>query len=241
MEPMFYCPRLAAAGAHVTLDGDEAYHACTTRRHGEGDQLWLFDGHGGIARANISTVDRSARVLRLEIEERQLIPPPRRRVELACAVPKGERQAMLLDMATQLGMTAFRPLFCARSVVKPGTNAVERWRRICIEACKQSRRAYLPDIYEPVELSKLLGLAKSAYAVCVAHPGAASHARTALAPTADPRALLLIAGPEGGFTDAEITEMVRTGAQLINLGSVVLRTETAAVALLAYAALAAGP
>ncbi|MFB3088665.1 MAG: 16S rRNA (uracil(1498)-N(3))-methyltransferase [Acidiferrobacterales bacterium] len=71
------------------------------------------------------------------------MPAPQPRIELACALPKGGRQSILLEMATQLGINVFWPLQCERSSVKPGATASRRWQRICVEACKQSRQGWL--------------------------------------------------------------------------------------------------
>lgn len=140
-------------------------------------------------------------------------------------------------MATQLGMTRFAPLACARSTVAPRPETPERWQRICIEACKQSRRAHLPELGPPVSVVEAADAAAAEGArLLVAHPD----------PTARPvgtarggvAAFALFVGPEGGFTEEEIDALRVRGAHLVTLGPRVLRIETAAVALLA--ALATG-
>ena len=125
------------------------------RRLAVGDNIWLFDGHGTLGRAKISTIDRRKSVLQATIDECRVVPAPRPRIELACALPKGERQSILLEMATQLGINAFWPLQCERSIVKPGANTSRRWQRICVEACKQRRWPHLPVIHEPVRAPRL--------------------------------------------------------------------------------------
>jgi 16S rRNA (uracil1498-N3)-methyltransferase len=176
----------------------------------------------------------------LRIEERRTESPRRPSLHLACALPKGDRQQVLLDMATQLGMTRFTPLDCARSVVKPGANSPARWRKICLEACKQSRRLYLPAIEAT---STLPDAARRATAegsqVWLAHPAAQAVSITTAInqPVND---VTLLVGPEGGFTETEIEQAVAAGARPLTLGTSILRIETAAVALVAAFALAAG-
>jgi len=239
-EPLFYSEQLAEPGATLLLTGDEARHAAAARRLHDGDTLWLFDGHGGIARATLLRTTARGQTLELRIEERRAEPARRPALHLACALPKGDRQQVLLDMATQLGMTRFTPLDCARSVVKSGANSPARWRKICLEACKQSRRLYLPAIEAT---STLPDAARRATAegsqVWLAHPAAQAVSITAAInqPAND---VTLLVGPEGGFTETEIEQAVAAGARPLTLGTSILRIETAAVALVAAFALAAG-
>ncbi|HSW53400.1 MAG TPA: RsmE family RNA methyltransferase, partial [Sulfuricaulis sp.] len=220
--------------------GDEARHAAAARRLQNGDTLWLFDGHGGIARATLLRTTARGRTLELRIEERRREAPPRPGLHLACALPKGDRQNVLFDMATQLGMTRFTPLDCARSVVKAGTNSPARWRKICLEACKQSRRLYLPAIEAgstPADVARRAAAEGSR--AWLAHPAAQA---VSAAAAADQRIndVTLLVGPEGGFTQAEIEQAVAAGARPLTLGASILRIETAAVALVAAFALKTG-
>ncbi|MFQ5755324.1 MAG: RsmE family RNA methyltransferase [Acidiferrobacterales bacterium] len=242
---MFYFPALASAEGIATLAGNEGHHAGGARRLAVGDDIWLFDGHGTVGRAKISAIDRRKSVLQAIIDECCVVPAPQPRIELACALPKGERQSILLENATQLGINAFWPLQCDRSIVKPGANASRRWQRICVEACKQSRRPHLPVIHKPVRPEALMSAtAVMEYAIWVAHPPATSRTLQDLISIVRTdvltRAILLVVGPEGGFTDAEVASLVASGAQTVSLGPAILRIETAAIALLAYVALRAG-
>lgn len=233
-EPLFYCAYLGQEADKAILAGDEARHAHLSRRLAAGDRLWLFDGRGTLARARFVRIKDRGREVEAAIEERLTVPPPEAARHLACALPKGDRQAVLLDMATQLGMTAFTPLVCARSVVRPGVNALARWHRICLEACKQSRRLHLPEIREPLTPAQVaVHAAREGHAIWIAHPGGV-HAG---AQSAEPGSVALLIGPEGGFTDEEVREVMKQGARAVNLGEAILRIETAAVALLAALAL----
>lgn len=223
---MFYCTALPAVGEMAQLQGDEARHASAARRLKSGDVLWLFDGRGGIARASFQAARDRGRELEARIEERRQQAPPQPAVHLACALPKGDRAATLIDMATQLGMTSFTPLLCERSVVDPGTGTLERLRRVCIEACKQSRRAHLPAIVAPTQFADVVASRETKW---IAHPD--GELLSKLAPSID-QPLLILIGPEGGFTDAEVEHALAHGTQRVALGTAILRVETAAVALL---------
>lgn len=236
-EPLFYSEQLAEPGATLVLTGDEAHHATASRRLSNGDTLWLFDGCGGLARTTLLRVAARGRTLELCVEERRTEPPPRPAIHLACVLPKGDRQSVLLDMATQLGMTRFTPLACERGVVKPGANSMTRWKKICLEACKQCRRLHLPAIETT---STVRDIAERATAkgdsVWLAHP-AAQAVTVSNAVNQGANDVTILVGPEGGFTDEEIGRAVAAGAKLLALGTNILRIETAAVALVAAFAL----
>ncbi len=228
-EAWFYFPGLTSAPARVTLSGEEAQHAAAARRLRPGDTVTLFDGAGTVAHADI--VGAGARSVELVLHAAQRQPPPLP-LHLACALPKGDRQATLLDMATQLGMTDFTPLRCAHSVVTPGPNSAARWQRLCLEACKQSRRAYLPRLHGALAPASVAA-ARGTLPVLIAHPDGVPFARLRAPLRAG--AILLI-GPEGGFTPEEVAAVRAAGGEAVALGPAVLRIETAATVLLALVA-----
>ncbi|TAM48453.1 MAG: 16S rRNA (uracil(1498)-N(3))-methyltransferase [Gammaproteobacteria bacterium] len=232
--PLFYCPDLPdVVGSRAVLTGDEAGHALGARRLQLHDDIGLFDGRGTAARAVVTAVDRRRKTLEAKLTDRRRIPAPRPAVHLACALPKGDRAAVLLDMATQLGMVRFTPLLCARGVVKPNPNTLDRLRRICLEACKQSRRFYLPELDAPLT-PRELARASAPGNLWIAHPAAGA---VPLSAAANANMLTLLIGPEGGFTDEEVQEVIAAGACPFSLGSGILRIETAAIAALALATL----
>ncbi|MHB8728326.1 MAG: RsmE family RNA methyltransferase [Sulfuricaulis sp.] len=239
-EALFFSEHLAEPGGTLTLTGDEARHAAASRRLRIGDTLWLFDGRGGVARATLLHVAPQARALDLRIEERRVEPAPRPKIHLACALPKGDRQSTLLDMAVQLGMAGFTPLECERSVVKPGAGSAARWRRICLEACKQSRRTHLPAIDAPAKPREVVrrAIARGGR-VWMAHPGARAIPAASAVNQGSSTDITIMVGPEGGFTEKEVAQAGADGAGLVALESVILRIETAALVLMAVFAVAA--
>lgn len=233
-EPLFYCPELPAPGETASLPAEEAHHAAASRRLRVGSVIQLFDGRGGIARAQVTAVADRRRSLQAQINERRTEPQLPPQLHLASALPKSDRQAVLLDMATQLGMCSFTPLVCEHSVVRPGPQAALRWRRICLEACKQSRRLYLPDIHSPATPAETAAHAAAAgHRVVLAHPGGTEPGARFNSAADSVTALTVLIGPEGGFSEKEVQEIVRHGARTVDLGDAILRIETAAVALLA--------
>jgi len=226
---MYFVSELA--GDELVLGGEEGHHALGPRRVRAGDRVELFDGQGTVALAHVEGIDRRKRELRLRVSVRTRQAPPLPLV-LACALPKGERVTTMLDMCTQLGMTAFVPLDCERAVTRAGANAQVRWQRVCVEACKQSRRAWLPQLLPAAAPGAVMGAGSAAWLAEPDGPPAASLA----AQCADASAHLVIVGPEGGLTADERDLLRAGGARPVSFGRGILRVETAAVTALGWCA-----
>ncbi len=230
-ESFFYCPSLNATDVNTTLTGDEARHVSGARRLRVGERVTLFNGHGLTAMAELVAIRDRGLTVDFRVLDRQQQPRPRPGTHLACALPKGDRLGTLLDMGTQLGMASFTPLLCEHSVVKPGTTLLQRGQRICLEACKQSRRAWLPELRPAADPATVARQATARGAqVWVAHPEGPPMLASAPDDQCDQWFLI---GPEGGFTTAEIAIAETNGARRVGLGEGILRIETAALALLA--------
>ena len=225
-EPLFFCVALDR-GSEVTLAGGEVRHV-KAQRLKPGDALALFDGRGNVARGTIRSIAR--REIRITVTERRRDSPAIPCVDLYCAVPKGDRVATLLDMATQLGMCRFTPIRWARGVAEPGGSAADRWRRICLEACKQSRRTYVPELGATATLPDAIAQARAEHSrLLLAHPYD-DKPSPSFPKLAKIERLALFVGPEGGLVAEELTLLRDAGADLLSLGDGILRIETAAIA-----------
>ncbi len=232
MAPWFYHPHELHPADHVRLDLDEARHATGARRLRDGQAVCLFDGCGALAIGRIAAVADRGRDVEVAIDTIQHAERAAPILHLACALPKGDRQAVLLDMATQLGVASFTPMLCEHSIVKPSPQAAGRWRRICIEACKQSRHAYLPQIRAAVTPAEYVRAAE--HPVWLAHVGGPPPASLLASSEAMPSPVAVLIGPEGGFSASEVAAAEAAGARTVGLGAGILRIETAAVSLLAF-------
>ena len=236
-QPLFYHPALDSAEEAV-LGGDEARHVAAQRLR-VGAAIALFDGRGQVARGRIDALSRNQ--VRIRIAERSHIPPASPRIDLYSAVPKGERFSVLLDMVTQLGISRVVPVAWQRSLADRGMRASERWQRICVEACKQSRRVYVPEVAAAVTTEKALKEAGAAGArLLVAHLHSEARPLLTVDLTNNDH-LALFVGPEGGLTEAEEGLVGEARGQFVRLGGGVLRIETAAVAFTAMARAMTGP
>lgn len=230
-EPWFYFPQLDAGLAEVMLSADEAQHAAGARRLHEGDRVTLFDGKGLRATGEISALTSRPRSVSIRVINCETTAPPRD-LHLASALPKGDRQRVLIDMVTQLGIHRFTPLVCEHSVVKAGENSIGRWQRIMIEACKQSRQAWLPQIGDAATVEGLVHSIAGSCTIVISHPDGRPLAD--ILPGADQPIVILI-GPEAGFTTDEVETVTGAGGVAVSLGRSILRTETAAVAAVTLA------
>jgi len=218
----------------LTLDGPEAHHLMHVLRIAAGEMVEVFDGRGWVASAEVVTVRKRDVELRVVTARREM--PPAREVILGTAVPKGDRFDWLIEKATELGVTRIVPLVTSRSSVDPRDSKLDKLRQTVITACKQCGRNHLLEL-SPV--TAWVDFVRSEFpnrAAFVAHPSSGARPLSPGVSTLDHQPSTVFAiGPEGGFTKEEIELAVAAGAMPISLGPLVLRIETAAIALAALA------
>lgn len=235
LPPLFILPELEPSVTGAEITGEEASHALRSRRLRAGDDIDLTNGHGLIASAEITSVRSRPDILEVAIRPPVEIAAATPPVVLASALPKGERLSTMLDMATQLGMDRFVPLECDFSVVPYRPKMQDRWMRIIASACKQSRRVWHPGIGQGISPQKLEQEVSANNLVVYGD----HNRREELDPAGIPQPvqqITVIVGPEGGFSDRELLHLEQSPrAHGVSIGCHILRTETAAVAMLSYA------
>ena len=234
----------------------------TVRRTRVGERLLLGDGRGGLADAEVTSVGRDT--LRLAVLDRRTVAAPCPTVTLAQALVKGDRGELAVELATEAGVDAVLPWRAARCVARwdegpRGDKALARWRSTVLAATKQSRRAWLPEVDDPVGTSALAARCAAADAALVLHESAGESIAAAVrellpaevlngvaldAEAVDGAApegasvapggveLVLVVGPEGGITEDELASLCAVGARPVRLGPEVLRASTAAAVAL---------
>ncbi|MFC5287534.1 16S rRNA (uracil(1498)-N(3))-methyltransferase [Actinokineospora guangxiensis] len=225
--------------ADFTLDGQEGRHAAAVRRLRAGERLQVSDGRGTVARCVVAAAGKDT--LDLTVERRWTEPAPAPRVVVVQALVKGDRGELAVELATEAGADEIVPWRARRSIAKwetgpRGDKALAKWRSTAREAGKQSRRAWLPDVADPVDLDGLSQRVGAAALALVLEAGTARPlAEVTLPGEGD---ILLVVGPEGGIDPTELDALTSAGATPVRLGPSVLRTSTAAaVALGAIGAL----
>lgn len=232
--PRFFTRRTLIAGRRVELEKEPSRHIAKVLRLRAGDALCVFDGEGREALADLVAIARDTVAVHIHSVGSASRESPLA-ITLAIALSRGERMDTIVQKATELGVRRIRPLISERTGLRLDSarraRKREHWQKIAISACEQCGRNQLPGISAAAPLAEVLHSARQSTALrLVLHP---SPARTALPPRC--AALWLLIGPEGGFSDREISAALEAGFRRHALGPRVLRTETAPLAAIAIA------
>lgn len=223
---IFYAATDQIHGDVIELVGQEAMHASRVLRYQEGDDIVVVDGKGGRYLCVVKQATSS--VLKAEIEEMEEIKAPKPEKVLGMGlIKKRDRLEFAVEKAVELGISEI-VLFRSRHTVKQ-TVRIDRLEATVLAAMKQSLRAWLPN----VQLFDSLGGVMDHYTnhkILLAHKTKDDPVSPTNFTGADK--LLILVGPEGGFSQSEIKQAESREGQTISLGNYRLRTETAALTIL---------
>lgn len=230
----FYSAELADGIGQAKLIDGEAHHAIHVMRLKAGQSVEVFNGRGDAAEGRVIQLDRSEVTVEISrnLPEVKAIKPA---VHLAFAVPKATRLDWLLEKATELAATSLQPVLFNRSVAggdELSEAKLQKWQSHCIAAAKQCGLNILPEIKPMLTLDEFLSSINSFGIFGDAGENSIKLADTVARRKAGGDIAILI-GPEGGLTDDERSAALAAGLLAVRLGKTTLRTETAAVALLA--------
>ena len=218
-------------GRH-TIEGDAANHIARVLRLEPGAPLVVFDGRGGEYSARIESLRKNAVVI--EVQDRS--PTSRESslsLTLAQGVSRGERMDLVVQKATELGVTAIIPVLTERTMVKLDAKQSERklahWHGIAVAASEQSGRDRIPDLVAPLSLHDFLRGIDPQTTRLLLSPTGTQRVNDLKAPE---RKVVVLIGPEGGLAETEQRAAIGAGFLAVRMGPRVLRTETAAVAAL---------
>jgi len=238
----FHAPPAAFAADEksVTLSAEETRHARDVLRLQGGDEIFVFDGAGREFQCFVKTIRRDSIDLNVIAQVDPARPESTLDLTLAIALLKGEKFDLVIQKTTELGVKRILPLDTERGDVRlrDGDSAqkrLTRWRRIALEAAKQTGRAYVPEINAPLAFNLLLRSAGENHSIVLMFSEREGKSLSEATNGLDPRATEIIAvvGPEGGWTDNEI-EFAREGEwAIVTLGGRTLRAETAGITIVA--------
>ena len=221
-------------GASAALTGVQAAHLIRVLRVKPGMQYDVVTGER-VHRGTIEEVRPDCVIFSLHEEVEADVALS---LTLALAVFKFDRMEWAIEKATELGIASIVPVIARRTekhLAQAAEKRVERWRRIAFEAAKQSRRSAVPEIAEPLPLSKyLLAPGEDANKIVLAETEHVTTLQDCL--RRDDIQTAIAVGPEGGWADEELAAFKEKGWQAASLGPRILRTETAAIACIAIAA-----
>jgi len=230
--PVHWVPDLAGVrpGQRVEVEGDEAHHAVVVRRLRVGERVTLTDGLGTSATGTVAETGK--RRLVVTTDDVMSVERPEPSFTVVQALPKGDRGELAVEMLTEVGVATIVPWAAERSVAvwrgERATKALARWRNTSREAAKQARRSWFPDVEDLATVGDVVDRLEDAALAVVLHEEATAPLASVEVPSGGE--VIVVVGPEGGLTDAEVTTLTRAGAHAVRLGPEVLRTSTAGVA-----------
>ncbi|MBO8171423.1 MAG: 16S rRNA (uracil(1498)-N(3))-methyltransferase [Bacillaceae bacterium] len=217
----------------LTITGDDVHHIKNVMRYGEGDEIIVSNGRGRDVTARIRHV--SGEVVHCdiigELDDNRELPV---QITIAQSLPKADKMELIIQKGTELGAFQFLPVISERTIVrldgKKAAKKIDRWSRIAKEAAEQSHRSRIPQITVIHTWRELLDQADAFDTRLLAYEqeqGATLY--EALQPLDEGSSILLLIGPEGGFSEKEVDEALSAGFRSISLGRRILRTETASL------------
>ncbi len=237
--PRFHVDADLAGAGPLALPEPIAHHALRVLRLADGAPIVLFDGRGLGRQAVLRVAGRhaSADLGPILAEDAELAG----RITLVQGLAGGDKMTLIIEKAVELGVQEIVPIAAQRSVLRLSdereAKRMTQWRRTVVAACEQCGRNRLPQIQSPVPLSGWLAARPDApdTLALLCHPEADATLAQALAAHTGLKHLVLLVGPEGGWSEEELTLASRHGVDRVRFGTRVLRTETAGLALTAAA------
>ena len=225
--PVFLADGADLSGDVIVLTGPEGRHAATVRRIRPGERADVTDGAGLLAECVVTAAGGGQ--VELRVQARREVPAPEPRISVVQALAKGDRAELAVETMTEVGVDVIVPWAAERSVARwPADRAAKslgRWRSAAREASKQARRARMPEVTGAASSPDVAaGLADATCAI-VLEPGATQALSRLPVPVSGH--IVLVVGPEGGISPAEMAAFTAAGAIPARLGDSVLRTSTA--------------
>lgn len=226
----FFAPVTHFENGHVQLDADETRHLRDVLRLHVGDEISVFDGEGREYRCAINEVEKknSEAIVIEEIEPSS--PESPLEITVAATILNGEKYDLIIQKAVELGVARLIPMSTMRCDVKlkDAEKRMGRWRRIAMEATKQTGRALLMQIWEPTAFDCLIADSNFEHPILFSERDGIDFSTV----TADKKITALF-GPKGGWDDSELAAAAQTGIRIVTLGGRILRAETASIAITA--------
>jgi 16S rRNA (uracil1498-N3)-methyltransferase len=219
----------------VVIEGAEARHMKNVLRLKPGDKIRVFDGEGFEYDASIHRFLAERVEIKIARKFQGTTESPVQ-IGVAQALLKEKKMDRLLRHLCELGMTRWIPFISERSVSRPDKKRlsarVQRWNKVLTESCKQCRRSKLPGISKTMTFEEVLDYGSACDLQIIFYENESETLKSIMPAEAPPppRRILLILGPEGGFTDQEIERARAAGCIIAGLGLRILRAETAAIA-----------
>lgn len=241
--PKFFTARENIKDTTLIIDSEDANHLKKVLRINVGDKITVCDGAGIDYTVKVSEIGKNEIECDI-IDRKKSDTEPYINITLYQGLPKAGKMDYIIQKNTELGISRIVPAKLTRCVVKLENKAAEdkkceRWQKIAIEASKQSGRGIVPEISSPMTVDEIIEDVKDYDLVFVPYEcEEQSRLKTIVESVPDAKNIAFIIGPEGGFDISEIEKLKAAGIKTVTLGKRILRTETAAeavVSMLMYA------
>lgn len=231
--PRFFISPDQISGPSISISGEDVRHIAVVLRMKPGEKLLLCDGQGTEYTAVILSLERSSIATEILGEAHHDLPSPR--IILAQGLPKSDKMDFIVQKATELGVAGIIPLVTERTVLKlrDEEKRISRWQKIAREAAMQSSRLDIPSVEQIRGYADFLRAPLPADTLfLLPWEEGTEPIKNVLKRYPHAMSVLVLIGPEGGFSVREAGLAKDKGFHLVSLGRTILRTETAAVAAL---------
>jgi 16S rRNA (uracil1498-N3)-methyltransferase len=233
--PAFFIPSSDIHGTEITLTGDLCHHLRASLRVKPGECLWLTDDRRRRYRVEAMEVAQQRMTVRI-LDQREGPAETGPTILLAQALLKGDHMDWVVQKASELGVRTILPLIAHHGVVRPQTGRiagqVSRWQRIATEAAQQSEQWQTPQVLEPLDSRRFFSEKGASRSLILAERREAPALSNVRLPTLLTESVALVIGPEGGWSEEELSLALAQGCQAVTLGAHILRADTAAVTAL---------
>jgi 16S rRNA (uracil1498-N3)-methyltransferase len=227
----FILPTINSASSKATIQGQDAKHICKVLRLAIGDIIQITNGKGKDFTAKISSILKASVEINIIEEHKSLTESPID-ITLCTGMLKDKKMDLVIKHVTQLGIYKWVPFFCERSIPTPDIKRLEkrhkRWEIIAQESLKQCQRSRLPIISNPLNFKDMLAIACT-YDEKITFWEKATKKLETLERSASIKKVIILIGPEGGFSETEIALAKEKGFCSYSLGPRILRAETASI------------
>ena len=232
----FYIPPNQITGDIVEFKGQELKHLVIVARKKLHDIVQVVDGRGNVYTIQLNHITKTSATGVIQKRSRYS-GEPNFQLTLAQAIPKGNRFDWAIEKGTEIGVSKFIPLITERSIVQGSEVKLKRWEKVAIAAMKQCTRSILPPITPPQTLDQILSGQEIYDFRLIAHPADRSKSLAELIIQEKQKFVriskirhgIILVGPEGGFTAAEVQQAETWNYQCFTLGQRRLRSETAGI------------
>ena len=234
----FFCPSSHISGDRIIIDDKtQVHHIRDVLRLKVKDEVTVFDDKGNTYNCIIEKVFKEV-IFNIKDRHTNMKNSQTLRIAIACAVPKKSKMDDIVDKLTQLGVDRIIPLKTQRVIIKFDKNKetprLQRWKKIALSASQQSQRDTLPVIESVKSLEEVLAEAKDYDLKLIPTITSKSIALKKILTQSRPKSILVLIGPEGDFTFKEIEMAKKAGCIPVSLGDLILRVETAAMAVTSF-------